>query len=174
MKLLACVPKRISEEVAVELRVTAPAEAACVILPVSDIDPFEMRESVPVPTEEVPKIRAPESVKATLKLPLLLSETAPVKALYCVRVMAFAPVVKEEVPPTVKMPFCVKVPELIIKFCPMVEAAKSSAPLLVSETLLVPLLESVTAPVKALLWVKVMALLPAVKLAVPGTVNAPV
>ena len=106
---------------------------------------------MPVPTEEVPRMRVPKSVKATLEPPLLLSETAPLKALFCVKVMALAPVVKEEVPPTVKMPFCVKAPELIVKFCPMVEAAKSSAPLLVSETLLVPLLERVTAPVKALL-----------------------
>ena len=37
-----------------------------------------------------------------------------------------------------------------------------------------PLFDSVIAPVKLLAWVKVMGLPPAVKLEVPGTVNAPV
>lgn len=47
--------------------------------------------------------------------------------------------------------------------------------LLVKATSLAPELLSETAPVKALVaLVKVIALLPAVKLAVPGTVNAPV
>ena len=45
---------------------------------------------------------------------------------------------------------------------------------LVRETLLLLLLESATAPVKALLCVKVMGLEPAVKLEVPGTVKTPV
>ena len=51
---------------------------------------------------------------------------------------------------------------------------KLKAELLVRETLLTPLLERATAPVKALLCVKVMALAPALKLEVPGTVKAPV
>ena len=51
---------------------------------------------------------------------------------------------------------------------------KLKAEPLVRETLLLPLLERLTAPVKALLCVKVMALLPALKLAVPGTVMTPV
>jgi len=51
---------------------------------------------------------------------------------------------------------------------------KLKAEPLVRETLLIPLLERLTAPVKALLCVKVMALAPEVKLEVPGTVKAPV
>lgn len=51
---------------------------------------------------------------------------------------------------------------------------KTRAPLLVSETLLVPLLERLTLPVKTLFCVSVMAAPPAEKLAVPGMVKIPV
>ena len=50
---------------------------------------------------------------------------------------------------------------------------KLKAEPLVRETLLLPLLERVTTPVKALFCVKVIPLAPAVKLEVPGTVKTP-
>ena len=63
---------------------------------------------------------------------------------------------------------------MAVKFWPMLEAAKPNAVLLVMLTLFAPLLLSVTLPVNALLaFVKVMALVPALKLEVPGTVMMP-
>ena len=64
-----------------------------------------------------------------------------------------------------------------LKFWPIVDAAKINAILLVILALLEPLLFKVTAPAKLLfapLVDKSIALAPALKLAVPGTVNAPV
>ena len=78
--------------------------------------PLASMFNAPVPTLEVPRFKALPFVKETALFPELLSETAPVKALACVNVMALAPVVKLEVPPTVKIPFCVSAPELIVKF----------------------------------------------------------
>ena len=78
---MACDPKSTSEEAAVELSVTAPAEAAWVMAPVSVMGPPEVIERVPLPTEEVPKLRAALFVRATLFAPLLESETLPVKLL---------------------------------------------------------------------------------------------
>ena len=46
--------------------------------------------------------------------------------------------------------------------------------LLVKETLFVPLLDNVIAPVNTFALFKVIALLPALKLEVPGTVKIPV
>jgi len=162
-------------EVAVlSVSVMAPAPA-CVIPPVSEIAPLAVIPKVLEPTEEVPMTKAPPLVSATALAPVLFKETAPVKLLLCVKVIALAPAVKLEVPGTVKMPDCVMAPpELIVKFCPTLEAANCKAPLVVSETGLEPLLLKVTAPVSALLCVKVMALPPAVKLEVPGTIKAPV
>lgn len=65
-------------------------------------------------------------------------------------------------------------PATRVKLRPMVDVANCIAPLVVRLTSLVLLLDNVTAPVKALLCVNVIALAPAVKLDVPGTVNAPV
>ena len=56
---------------------------------------------------------------------------------------------------------------------PTVEAANTVVILLVNETLLTPLLDKVIAPVNTLALFKVIALLPALKLEVPGTVNTP-
>ena len=62
----------------------------------------------------------------------------------------------------------------IVKLLPTVDAANAVAILLVRETLLAPLLESVIAPVKTLALFNVIALAPALKFDVPGTVNTPV
>jgi len=110
-----------------------------------------------------------------LLAPLLLKVTAPVKALADVKVIGLAPAVKLEVPGTVKTPVCVIAPvALTIKLLPTVDAAKAKAWPLVKDTTKAPLLLKVTAPVNALLCVNVIACAPAVKLEVPGTVNAPV
>ena len=99
VRLLACVPKRISEVAAVELSVTVPAEAACVMAPVSVMEPPEVIESVLLPTEEVPKARAPLFIKLTAFAPELLSKTEPVKLLpELARVSTPAPPVKLALP----------------------------------------------------------------------------
>ena len=66
-------------------------------------------------------------VKLTAFVPLLLKVVAPAKALLCVRVIAFAPALKLEVPATVKAPVCVIGPEdIIIKLLPTVDVAKDN------------------------------------------------
>jgi len=113
-----------------------------------------------------------------LLAPLLERETAPVKLFNSVKVIAFTPAVKLDVPGTVNTPVCEIAPlEIIVKFCPTVEAAREVAVLFVNVTALAPLLDNVIAPVKLLLApfvVKLMPFAPAVKLDVPGTTNAPV
>ena len=114
-------------------------------------------------------------VKDTELVPLLFILTAPEKPLFCVKVIALAPELKLAVPGTVKAPVWVIAPVAVtVKFWPTVDAANTVAILLVRLTLLVPLLLKVIAPVKALLCVKVIALEPALKFAIPGTVKAPV
>lgn len=89
--------------------------------------------------------------------------------------MAFAPAVKLEAPGTVKTPVCVIAPEdVMVKFCPTVDAANEVAMPFVTLTLLAPLLLKVIAPVNELVCVNVIALLPALKLDAPGTVSAAV
>jgi len=115
-------------------------------------------------------------VIATSLAPELLNVTAHVKLLDCVKVIALLPALKLEVPGTVNAPVWVIAPfDVIDKLLPTLDAANTVAMLLTNETLLVPLLEKVTAPDKLLPAVfNVIALLPAVKLDVPGTTNAPV
>ena len=88
-----------------------------VIAPVCEIAPLAVISKVPEPREEVPKTKAMALVKATLFAPVFVKDTAAVKRLFCPRVMANPPVVKLEVPGTVKTPDCVIAPPaLIIKF----------------------------------------------------------
>src|SRR5260221_3968481 len=58
------------------LMVAVPALAACVIAPVCVI-PTPVRESVPVPIDEAPMLKATALFKLTLLAPELLRETAP-------------------------------------------------------------------------------------------------
>src|ERR1700733_8482364 len=129
------------------------------------------------PIDEAAREVAVLLVRLTVLAPLLESVIAPVSKLAAlVKVMALAPAVKLEVPGTVNAPVCVIAPtEVIAKFCPIVEAAREVARLLVKLTLLLPLFEKEIAPVKELVAVvKVMGLAPAVKLDVPDAVNSPV
>jgi len=178
---LACDPRRISEVAAVELSVTVPAEAACVIAPVSVMEPPDVIESVLLPTEEVPSDKAALLTKLTAFAPELLSETEPVKLLpVLARVSTPAPAVKLAAPAEAAwviavLAACVMPTPVMFKVpVPTPMLPKLRAEPFVRETLPLPLLESVTAPVKALFCVKVMAWAPAVKLEVPGTVIAPV
>ena len=91
------------DAVVFSVSVMAPAPA-CVMPPVSEMLPLAVIPKVPEPTEEVPMTKAVPLVKATLLAPELLRETAPVKALLWVKLIAFAPALKLEVPPTVKIP----------------------------------------------------------------------
>jgi hypothetical protein len=156
------------------LIVTAPAAIACVMLPVCVI-PTPVKLSVPVPTDEVPMLNAPLLASETLFAPLLDNETAPVNTFALFKVIALPPAVKLDVPGTVRIPVWVIAPfEVIDKFWPTVDAAKTVAILFVNETAFAPLLDKVIAPVNAFALFKVIALLPALKLEVPGTVRIPV
>ncbi len=142
--------------------------------PVCVMAPLEATVKL-LPTVDAASTVAILLVKETLLLPLLLKVMAPVKALALFKVIAFAPALKLDVPGTVRTPVCVIAPlEATVKLLPTVEAASTVAILLVKETLLLPLLFKVTAPVKAFALFKVIALAPALKFDNPGTVNIPV
>src|SRR5581483_12109744 len=78
-------------------------------------------------------------------------------------------------PAAVNAPVCViEPPDVTTNVLPTVEVPNAVAILLVRLTAFAPLLLKDTAPVNTLLCVKVIALAPAVKLEVPGTVKTPV
>ena len=181
LKSLACVFKRISEPARVVARVTVPALAACVIAPLSVMGPPAVMESVPLPTEEASKIKAPELTRLTLFTPLLFSETGELKLLVLLlklRIPALLLKVAEAAPAAcvIALPLAWLMPRpLIFKLPePTVTLPRTKADPLVKSTSLAPLLVRETAPAMLLLRVKLMALFPALKLAVPGTVMTPV
>ena len=149
--------------------------------PVSLRAPLVDTSSVP-PTMDVPSTVARLFTRLTLPVaPVVLKDTAPVKALVAVlRVMAWFAVlvVKLDVPVTAKAPLWPIVPvvSVTLKAPPMVEAPNTVPPLfnrLTSPP--APVVLNDTAPPKALVEVlRVIALAPAVKLEVPVTVKAPV
>ena len=95
---LFCV-KVIALAPALKLEVPGTVKApVCVIAPVVDVTVKFC------PTVDAANEVAPVLVKLTAFAPLLLKVTAPVKALAWVKVMAKAPVLKLEVPGTVKAP----------------------------------------------------------------------
>ncbi len=115
--------------------------------PVWVIAPVEVTVSVPLPTLEVPSAVATALVSATLFAPLLASDTAPVKWLAWVSVIAFAPAVKDAAPAPaawVIAPVWVIGPvELMLSvLLPTPEAPSFVATALVSATLFAPLLFS--------------------------------
>jgi len=73
---------------------------------------------VPLPTLILPKLKAEPLVRETLLIPLLERVTAPVKALFCVKVMGLAPAVKLEVPGMVKAPVWVIAPPAVTDILP--------------------------------------------------------
>ena len=158
------------------VRVKVPALAACVKLPVCEMAPLALIFKAPLPTVDVPKTSALPLVSETALLPLLLKETAPAKALLCVRLMLFAPALKLEVPPAVKTPVCEMAPLAITVKAPVptVDVPNTKALPLVSDTVLLPLLFKETAPVSAFVCVRLMLFAPALKLDVPPTVRIPV
>src|SRR5450759_4089838 len=150
-----------------------PAAAACVIAPVSLIAPVEVTVSVPLPTPEAPSTVGTALVSETLFAPLLFSDTAPVKRLAWVSVIAFAPAEKEAAPAPAA---CVIAPVWVIAPVevtvsvplPTPEAPSFVAAALVIETLFAPLLLSDTAPVMWLAWVSEIAFAPALNVAMPA------
>ena len=170
---------RIRLEVAVfSVSVKTPvALAACVIAPTSVILPLAVRFKPPVPTEEVPMDKAPPLTSETLLLPELFRETAPVKALLCVKLMALAPALKLEVPPTVKTPVwpmpALAAVAIAVKLVPMLEAAKFKVLVLVMAAV-VPLIKA-TFPVRLFAVPLVVKSIeePAFSMVVPGTVSVP-
>src|SRR5437762_11856483 len=114
-------------------------------------------------------------VKETLLAPLLDKVIAPVKTFALFKVIALAPALKLDVLPYTTLFRSVIAPlEEIVKLLPTLEAERTVAMLFVKETLLAPLLDKVIAPVKTFALFKVIALAPALKLDVPGTLNTPV
>lgn len=79
LKSLGCVFKRTSEFATVEAKVTVPAPAAWVIAPVSVIEPPEVSERAPLPTEEAARVKGALLTKLTSLAPELFKETAEVK-----------------------------------------------------------------------------------------------
>ena len=111
--------------------------------------------------------------------PVLDEAIPPVNVLpELVNVIGAAPALKLEVPVTLNAFVCVMAPlpaeVSTVKFPPIVELANCNAPLLVNETLFAPELLKVTAPINTFAEFKVIALAPALKLDVPGTVRMPV
>ena len=97
----------------------------CVILPA------DVNFKVPVPTSTVPNTNAALLTRSTLFAPLFESDTAPVNTLFCVKVIAFAPAVKPDVPSTSSTPVCVMAPPAVTLKSPvMVNAASEIAALL--------------------------------------------
>lgn len=124
------------------------------------------------PRVDAANCNAPLVVRAASKAPLLFKVTAPLKLFACVKLMAFAPALKLEVPPTVKAPVWPMPAPVAVRFVPMLEAAKFKvlAFVIVAE---VPLVRA-TAPTKLLLppFVVKSIEVPAFKVVVPGTVIA--
>lgn len=128
------------------------------------------------PIVDVPNASVMLLVTLMSLTPLLLNDTAPVKEFkLCVKVIGLAPALKLDIPGTVKVPVCVIAPEAItVMLLPIDDAPRTKPMLFVMLTLLDPLLINDTAPVKAFnAWVKVIACPSALKLDVPGIINAP-
>lgn len=156
------------------------APALNIELPWTVIAPVCVMAPLAVTVKSLPNVDAPKTkallfVILTLFAPLLVKDTAPENKLFCVRVIALAPALKVEVPGTVSIPVWVIGPDVdTVKLFPIEDAARTKPMLLVMLTLLAtPLLLNVTAPVNALFCISVITLDPALKLAVPGTVNTP-
>lgn len=156
------------------VKVPAPA---CVIVPVSVRLPLAVRFKAPVPTDEVPMTKALPLTRETELLPELFRETAFVKALFCVKLIALAPALKLEVPPTVKVPVwlmpALAAVAMAVKLVPMLEVAKFKVLVLVMVAE-VPLVKE-TLPVRlfdAPLVVKLIEV-PALSVVVPGTTIVP-
>ena len=125
------------------------------------------------PTPEVPRARGALLTTAALFAPLLLSETAPVKSLAWVSVIAFAPAVNDAAPAAaacVSTPVCVIAPlELTVRVpVPTLDVPRTVAVPFVRDTAFAPLLFTETAPVRPFAWVSVIAFAPAVNDAVPA------
>src|SRR3989338_11545019 len=90
--------------------------------------PPDVNVNVPEPMLDVPSTNAPVVVSAILLAPLFEKLTAPLKLLFCVSVMAFAPDAKLEVPVPVATPLCVMAPLVVTAKLPeIVDAANANA-----------------------------------------------
>ena len=133
---------------------------------------------MPEPIPTLPKSIALASTLALL-LDVVVKVRVPLKALLVfVKVMAFAPALKLEVPFTVNTPVsaipALAVVATAVKLVPMVEVAKFKV--LISVMVAVVLLVRATVPVKLLLAplvVKSIVEEAALKVVVPGTVTVP-
>src|SRR3990167_8315620 len=135
--------------------------------------PTPFNANVPVPTETVPTLIAPDVLTDTLFAPLFDNAIAHVKLLLAfANVMAFAPAVKLDVLDAVSAPLCVMAPAVVTSNVPViVEAANSKALASFNVTLLpvvIPTLEKVFAASSVILFVD-----PAASVVAPVTANTP-
>jgi len=156
------------------LKVAAPAAAACVSAPVCVIAPLDVTVSVPLPTPEAPSCVATLLVRLTLFAPELIRLTAPVKALVaCVRVIAPAPALNVDAPPTVSAvpAFCVIAPLVVTPKvpAPVVMLPRVAVVAAVSDTLPPPLVMKFAPPaVNVTAPAELMVTLPPLLVMVPG------
>src|SRR3990167_7144978 len=136
--------------------------------------PTPFNANVPVPTETVPTLIAPDVLTDTLFAPLFDNAIAPVKLLLAfANVMAFAPAVKLDVLDAVSAPLCVMAPAVVTSNVPdIVDAPKINAPASTIFTLLPDVIATVE---KSLVEVSKVILFadPAASVATPVTANAP-
>src|SRR3990167_2275399 len=122
---------------------------------------------------DVPSTNAPVVVSAILLAPLFEKLTAPLKLLFCVSVMAFAPDVKLEVPVTVATPLCVMAPLVVTAKMPeIVDAANANAFASTNVTLLPVVMPTDAKSLEASSSV-ILLPDPAAKVDAPETVKAP-
>src|SRR3990167_803886 len=129
--------------------------------------PTPFNANVPVPTETVPTLIAPDVLTDTLFAPLFDNAIAPVKLLLAfANVMAFAPAVKLDVLDAVSAPLCVSAPPVVTVNAPLMVDVPNSNALVSRKLTAAPL--PINTVVKSLPeFAKVMSLLdPAVNVAV--------
>ncbi len=114
-----------------------------------------------VPAKVIPRV--PKSLACPLRLTLELEAVTEIDT-------GFVPPVAVIIPPSAMPP----VPAIKIKLRPIVDVPNTIAPLVVKLTSFAPLFDKVTGAMSEFAPVKVIALLPALKLAELVSVNAPV
>ncbi len=155
---------------ALPVKVTRPAAAAWVIVPVCEI-PKPFKVNVPVPTLTVPNCNNVVSVKLTLLAPLFVKLTTPVKLLALPSANAPALPVKVTSPALaacviVVTPDCeIPTPLMFNVLLPTFTVPNDNAPVLKRLTAKLPVFASPTAPVKLLLLPSVNTPAPASKFA---------
>jgi hypothetical protein len=151
-----------------ELPATVSAPPRFVIAPTDDTIRLP-------PTFDDPRSVAVPLVRLASLAPVLASETLPVNRFpTLVSVIALAPALKLEAPPTVSVPISLTAPEITARLPPTTEVPKAVATVLIRLTSFAPEFVTVTVPAKSLpALVKVIGLAPVLRVVVPATSSAP-